>query len=79
MKIALFSLATIFLWNAILTPLFQLPAIGFWQALGLLILSRLLAGGIGSHALMFRGHGRGWDFRNQMRERWNEMKPTQEL
>ena len=35
------------LWNWLLPPLFGLPAITFWQALGLLLLSRILFGGFG--------------------------------
>ena len=35
------------LWNWLLPPLFGLPAITFWQALGLLVLCRMLFGGFG--------------------------------
>lgn len=35
------------LWNALLPPLFGLPAISFWQALGILLLCRILFGGFG--------------------------------
>jgi hypothetical protein len=35
------------LWNWLLPPLFGLPAITFWQALGLLLLARILFGGFG--------------------------------
>lgn len=35
------------LWNALLPPLFSLPAITFWQALGILVLCRILFGGFG--------------------------------
>jgi hypothetical protein len=77
--LAIFGSATMLLWNTLLTTLFQFPAIDFWQALGLLVLSRLLVGGIGSHAhaLMHFCHhrGHGLDFRNQMKERWENMKP----
>ena len=38
------------LWNWLLPPLFGLPAITFWQGLGLLILCRILFGGFGSHS-----------------------------
>ncbi len=33
------------LWNWLLPPLFGWPQIGFWQALGLLLLCRILFGG----------------------------------
>ncbi len=32
------------LWNALLPGLFAVPAVGYWQALGLLVLARLLLG-----------------------------------
>ena len=38
------------LWNWLLPPLFGLPAITFWQGLGLLLLCRILFGGFGSHS-----------------------------
>jgi len=40
------------LWNWLMPVIFGLPHIGFWQALGLLLLSRILFGG-------FRGPGPG--------------------
>ena len=36
------------LWNWLLPPLFGLKTLGFWQALGLLLLCRILFGGLGS-------------------------------
>ncbi len=35
------------LWNALLPHLFGWPSITFWQALGLLVLCRILFGGLG--------------------------------
>jgi hypothetical protein len=35
------------LWNWLLPPLFGLPEVTYWQALGLLALSRILVGGFG--------------------------------
>ena len=63
------------LWNWLLPPLFGFPAVTFWQGLGLLVLSRILFGGLG------RGGHRGprgmrfsredkERFRERMRERW---------
>lgn len=45
---------TMWLWNAILPQLFEVGSISFWQALGLLILSRILFGGFGC-----RGRNKG--------------------
>ncbi len=42
------------LWNWLLPTLFGWPAITFWQALGLLLLCRILLGGFGIHG------GRRW-------------------
>jgi hypothetical protein len=55
--LALCGLVTMWLWNALMPELFKLPAIGLWQALGLLALSRILLKGTSPwrHA---RGHWR---------------------
>jgi hypothetical protein len=37
------------LWNWLLPPLFDVPQVTFWQALGLLALCRILVGGVGRH------------------------------
>ena len=44
--LALFSWVTMLLWNALLPAIFNFSAITFWQALGLLVLTRLLFGGM---------------------------------
>lgn len=51
---ALCGLVTMWLWNALMPGIFKLPAIGLWQALGLLALSHILfKGGVGRAG---RGH-----------------------
>lgn len=49
------------LWNWLLPPLFGWRTLGFWQALGLLALCRILFGGLGHHN-GHRGRGR-WEGR----------------
>jgi hypothetical protein len=44
---AIVGLVSLALWNALMPAIFGLPAINFWQALGLLLLSRLLLGRFG--------------------------------
>jgi hypothetical protein len=72
-----FGVAVMLLWNWLMPVLFGLPAIGFWQAVGLLILSKLLLGGFrgrrwgGGHG----GHFGGW--RARMAERWDNMTEEQ--
>ena len=70
------------LWNWLLPPLFGWPKIGFWQALGLLVLCRILFGGLGVRP----GRGTRWGarmtseerqrFRDRMRERWGFAPPS---
>src|SRR4029077_9469013 len=58
------------LWNALVPNLFAGPAIQFWQAVGLLVLSRILFGG-------FRGRGgHGWRHRG-WRGQWGRMSPEE--
>jgi hypothetical protein len=69
----LFGELVMHLWNWLLPGLFGLHTIGFWQALGLLLLSRILFGGFGGH-----GHGPGPSKkRRQMEERWEQMTPEE--
>jgi len=52
LAVSVFGLVTMLLWNWLVPVLFNGPIIGFWQALGLLVLSKLLfwgAGGKGNH------------------------------
>lgn len=48
--VALVSWVVMLLWNAVLPDLFGWRELGFWQAAGLLVLSRIFFGG-------FHGHG----------------------
>lgn len=59
------------LWNALLPAIIGVKAIGFWQALGLLVLCRILFGGLGFRPGMFGG------MRRRMHERWMQMTPEQ--
>jgi len=57
------------LWNWLLPPLFGWPQVGFWQALGLLALCRILFGG-------FRAQGSvRSNIRRRMAERWDHLTP----
>jgi hypothetical protein len=51
------------LWNWLLPAIFGLHPITFWQALGILVLCRILFGRWGRH-------GGGWGMRRRIRERW---------
>jgi hypothetical protein len=78
-KIALFAIIAIFvfgfvvmaLWNWLMPPLFGLRLISFWQALGLVILCKILFGSFHSHG------GRHMHWRRRMLERWEQMTPEE--
>jgi hypothetical protein len=67
------------LWNWLLPPLFAFRPINFWQALGILLLSRILFGGFGFHG------SRRANFRRRMADhvadrvgdRWDAMTPEE--
>jgi hypothetical protein len=59
------------LWNRLMPSIFGLPVISFWQALGLLVLSRVLLGRSG-------GWGRGWRGRRpRFAHGWNNLTPEE--
>jgi hypothetical protein len=65
---AVMGAVTTGLWNLLMPAIFGLPAIGFWQALGLLLLGRILFGGFrGSWRGCSRG-GRGPRFVNGLKD-----------
>jgi hypothetical protein len=57
------------LWNWLLPPLFGVPEVTFWQAVGLLALSRILFGGMGMGG---RGHSKHEGFTPEERERFRQ-------
>lgn len=79
LKIALFgaiavtvvSFVVMSLWNILMPGIFGLRPVSFWQALGLLVLSKILFGG-------FRPYGGGGPrWRRRMIERWEQMTPEE--
>jgi hypothetical protein len=77
LKIALFAIVAVTvvsfllmsLWNILMPGIFAVRSINFWQALGLLVLSKILFGG-------FRPGG-GPRGRRRMMERWEQMTPEE--
>ncbi|WP_455853097.1 hypothetical protein [Pantoea endophytica] len=69
--IAALGLLVMSLWNALLPGIIGVKSIGFWQALGMLALCRILFGGLGFRPGMF-GMAR-----RRMHERWMQMTPEQ--
>ncbi len=69
--IALGGAIVMLLWNWLLPALFGWPRIAYWQALGVLLLCRILFGGFGRHGY-YRPH-----WRRRMAERWEAMTPEE--
>jgi hypothetical protein len=68
--IALFGFVVMGLWNWLMPALFGLRQIGYWQALGVFVLCKILFGG-------FRGAGGGRHWRYRMKDRWERMTPEE--
>lgn len=68
---ALFGWVIMSLWNALMPALFGLKAIGYWQALGLFILAKILFGGFAGSG------GRSGFWRHRMMERLERMTPEE--
>jgi len=71
LAVTVFSFVVRALWNWLMPALFGLHLISFWQALGLLVLSKILFGG-------FRGRpGFAMHWRERLMERWEQMTPEE--
>jgi hypothetical protein len=72
LAVAALGFVVMALWNWLMPPLFGRPTVTFWQAVGLLVLSKLLLGG-------FRGRPGppSWHWRRRMMERWEHMTPDE--
>ena len=60
------------LWNGLVPPIFGWNTITFWQALGLLLLSKILFGGFHRHGGRDRGR-----WKQRMKDRWEQMTPEE--
>ncbi|MDR0321565.1 MAG: hypothetical protein LBI28_08685 [Treponema sp.] len=72
---AVFGAAVMLLWNALMTQIFGLMELNYLQSVGLLILGRLLFGGLGG-GLHNRHRGMGghlFHHDNKLREKWMTM------
>jgi Ca2+/H+ antiporter, TMEM165/GDT1 family len=69
--VLVFGGAVMYLWNSVLTPVLGVTTITFWQAVGLLILSKLLFGGFHCGRRHFKS---GPPF---LHHRWKHMSDTE--
>ena len=70
--VAVFSFVVMQLWNWLVPAVIGWKVIDFWQAVGLLVLTRLL---FGFRAGFGWGHRMHW--RGRMAERWAQMTPDE--
>jgi len=67
----LFSWIVMLLWNGVLVGVTGAGVVTLWQAMGILVLSKILFGG-------FRG-GRGGHWNHQMKGKWQNMSPEERV
>jgi hypothetical protein len=72
--LALFGAVTMWLWNWLMPAIFKLPEIGFWQAIGLILLAHIFFKG-GRAGRMGRSQWRKAKLRDRMREGEGEGEP----
>lgn len=79
--LAVFGWVTERLWNWLMPPIFHLHVITYWQAVGLLLLSKILLGGFHRHGRHCRCRDRRWKeklrWKRRMKERWHSMTPEE--
>ena len=69
----IFGSVVMLLWNALLPAVFGIGTITFWQALGILVLSKILFGGFGG----YHGHHKYHGHSHEWREKWMNMTPEE--
>jgi hypothetical protein len=74
---AVFAVGVMLLWNALMPQIFGLPQLGYLQAAGLLVLARLLFGGLNHRHGGPWGHMGAHHNRNMLRERWAGMSEAE--
>lgn len=72
--VLVFGWVTMFLWNYLVPPIFNGPEITFWQALGLLLLSKILFGGFGGKHC---GGHKSMQWKQRYHEKLSSMSPDE--
>lgn len=66
-----FGFVVMWLWNWLMPVIFGLHTISYWQAWGLIVLSKILFGGFHGH------HGFRENWRARLIRRWEDMTPEE--
>ncbi|HEY9045472.1 MAG TPA: hypothetical protein VIN08_06230 [Ohtaekwangia sp.] len=77
LAVTVFGLITMALWNWLVPTLFNGPVITYWQALGLLILSKILFGGWGGGKHHHQSHGPAPYWKHRFYEKFSNMPAEQ--
>ncbi len=81
--IVLAGLVVMALWNWLMPAIFGLGVITYWQALGILVLAKLLFGGFrgkgwgGGKCCGHSGGGGGYYWKHKFKNRWQNMSPEE--
>ena len=70
--IAVLSAVIMAIWNIIMTVIFNLPAINFWQAVGIFIMAKILFGGFRNFGVW---HHYPWKY--NLRDKLSKMTPEE--
>ncbi len=71
--VTIFSGVVMFLWNGILPAVLGVSTITFWQAMGILVLSKILFGAIKGHHRHSKCNSEG----HKWRSKWMNMSPEE--
>mgnify|MGYP007101512992 CR=1 FL=1 len=73
---AILALAVMMLWNWLIPAIFAGgPEITYWQALGLMVLSKILFGGFKPHPPPMCGTDKQNYWKEKLRKKWDNMDP----
>lgn len=72
-----FGFVTMLLWNWLVPALFSGPVVTFWQAMGLLLLSKFLFWGFGAKRGCYPHHRArsGWNWNDKFYDKFSSMTP----
>lgn len=77
LAVIVFGWVTMALWNWLVPVLFNGPVITFWQALGLLILSKILFSGLGGKKGHYGSHDQAPYWKHRFYEKFSNMPADQ--
>jgi hypothetical protein len=70
--ILVFGIIVMLLWNNVMVPVLHVSAVTFWQALGMLVLSKILFGSFSGGSPSRRS-----SWRERMKNKWDNMTPEE--